>query len=83
MSNVATSSHGRWYTRTIDDPITGVADESPGVAGAVDTSWSRDLYDLNTPAAGVALTSTPIVPLPYNDWPPVNPPNTLELRMAP
>ena len=83
MSNTASASHGRWYTRTVDDPITGVADESPAVTGAVDTSWTRGLYDWNTPA-GAGLTSTPIVALLYNDWPPQDPqPNTLYLRMAP
>jgi hypothetical protein len=83
MTSIASASHGRWYTRTVDDPITGVPDESPAVAGAVDMASTREFYDWNTPA-GAGLTSTPIVALPYNSWPPVNPqPDTLYLRMAP
>jgi len=50
MPTVATSVHGRWYTRTVDDPITGVGDESSGVSGGVDTSWIRDFVDHNPPA---------------------------------
>jgi len=83
MSSIASAAPGRWYTKTVDDPITGVPDASPAMAGAVDTSWTREQYDWST-QAGAGLTSTPIVAMPYNDWPPANPqPNTLYLRLAP
>ena len=55
MASVSTSTHGRWYTRTVDDPITAFADESAGVAGGVDTSWIRDFEDWNPPASVIDI----------------------------
>lgn len=48
------ATHGRWFTRDVDDTITNVPDSSPAVWGAVDASLLElELpYDDWYPAAG-------------------------------
>jgi hypothetical protein len=37
------ATHGRWYTRDVDDTITNLPDASPGAVGVVDFSAVDDL----------------------------------------